>query len=410
MSQSGSIASTSKTSYSYSPTNELTQSGTSAFSYDRAGNIVLMSGTTLSYNVGDELTSITGASSTTSFAYNPNGNRISESSSTSATITYGYNADSQLTSISNPTLSASYSYNPAGLRSSATYNGVTSSFVYSPSDQLLADGENYYIYGPSGTPIEQISESSAVPTYLYSDQLGSVVMEADQSGNVVGTQSYSPYGSLASSTGTDPTPFGFAGGYTDPSGLIYLINRYYDPATGQFISVDPEVNITGQPYAYVSGDPMNTTDPDGTGAYSYYFDLGNLGSATDVASFVHSHCSEVFPIANCADNFTVGQVMHLQESWGWSIFSYTQTFPVEVTAVGSTSFSFEALNGHIEGRGRHITFSFDQKGSCDVKLNVFTSSNGSILTNWPIVRDADFWVAHRTWQQFADNIKADYHG
>ncbi len=61
MSQSGSIASTSKTSYSYSPTNELTQSGTSAFSYDRAGNIVSMSGTTLSYNVGDELTSTTGA-------------------------------------------------------------------------------------------------------------------------------------------------------------------------------------------------------------------------------------------------------------------------------------------------------------------------------------------------------------
>ena len=222
-----------------------------------------MSGTTLSYNVGDELTSITGASSTTSFAYNPNGNRISESSSTSATITYGYNADSQLTSISNPTLSASYSYNPAGLRSSATYNGVTSSFVYSPSDQLLADGENYYIYGPSGTPIEQISESSAVLTYLYSDQLGSVVMEADGSGNVVGTQSYSPYGTLASSTGNDPTPFGFAGGYTDPTGLIYLINRYYDPMTGQFVSVDPQVQSTGQAYSYAGDNPINAVDPIG---------------------------------------------------------------------------------------------------------------------------------------------------
>ena len=222
-----------------------------------------MSGTTLSYNVGDELTSITGASSTTSFAYNPNGNRISESSSTSATITYGYNADSQLTSISNPTLSASYSYNPAGLRSSATYNGVTSSFVYSPSDQLLADGENYYIYGPSGTPIEQISESSAVLTYLYSDQLGSVVMEADGSGNVVGTQSYSPYGTLASSTGNDPTPFGFAGGYTDPTGLIYLINRYYDPMTGQFVSVDPQVQSTGQAYSYAGDNPINNVDPTG---------------------------------------------------------------------------------------------------------------------------------------------------
>jgi RHS repeat-associated protein len=31
-------------------------------------------------------------------------------------------------------------------------------------------------------------------------------------------------------------PFGFAGGYTDPTDLIYLIHRYYDPSTGQFIS------------------------------------------------------------------------------------------------------------------------------------------------------------------------------
>ncbi len=252
-----------QTSYSYSPTNELTQSGTSAFSYDRAGNIVSMPGTTLSYNLGDELTSTTQGNSTTSFAYDPNGNRISESSSTSSAVTYGYNANNQLTSILSPTLSASYSYNPAGLRSSATYNGVTSSFVYSPSNQLLTDGENYYIYGPSGVPIEQVSQSTGAATYLFSDQLGSVVMEADQNGNVVATQSYSPYGTLASSTGTDPTPFGFAGGYTDPTGLIYLINRYYDPVTGQFVSVDPAISQTEQTYEYAIDNPANFLDPTG---------------------------------------------------------------------------------------------------------------------------------------------------
>ncbi len=52
-------------------------------------------------------------------------------------------------------------------------------------------------------------------------------------------------------------------GELDPDELIYLINRYYDPASGQFLSVDPDVAQTQQPYAYVAGDPVNDTDPTG---------------------------------------------------------------------------------------------------------------------------------------------------
>ena len=54
----------------------------------------------------------------------------------------------------------------------------------------------------------------------------------------------------------------FAGGYTDPTGLIYLIDRYYDPQTGQFLSVDPDVGQTTDPYGYAAGDPVNLTDPE----------------------------------------------------------------------------------------------------------------------------------------------------
>lgn len=42
-----------------------------------------------------------------------------------------------------------------------------------------------------------------------------------------------------------------------------LINRYYDPATGQFLNVDPAVGITQAPYTYVDDDPLNATDPNG---------------------------------------------------------------------------------------------------------------------------------------------------
>jgi len=40
-----------------------------------------------------------------------------------------------------------------------------------------------------------------------------------------------------------------------------LVGRYYDPATGQFLTVDPNVAQTGQPYAYTGDDPLNATDP-----------------------------------------------------------------------------------------------------------------------------------------------------
>jgi uncharacterized protein RhaS with RHS repeats len=39
--------------------------------------------------------------------------------------------------------------------------------------------------------------------------------------------------------------------------------RYYDPVTGQFLTVDPNVNTTLSPYGYVAGDPLNSGDPSG---------------------------------------------------------------------------------------------------------------------------------------------------
>ena len=42
-----------------------------------------------------------------------------------------------------------------------------------------------------------------------------------------------------------------------------MFDRYYDPQTGQFISVDPLVDRTGQAYAYTGDDPVNKVDPMG---------------------------------------------------------------------------------------------------------------------------------------------------
>jgi hypothetical protein len=39
--------------------------------------------------------------------------------------------------------------------------------------------------------------------------------------------------------------------------------RWYDPATGQFLSVDPLVATTNQPYQYAGDNPVSNTDTTG---------------------------------------------------------------------------------------------------------------------------------------------------
>ncbi len=42
------------------------------------------------------------------------------------------------------------------------------------------------------------------------------------------------------------------------------VNRYYDPTTDQFLSIDPALMVTDQPYVFTNDDPLNATDPSGT--------------------------------------------------------------------------------------------------------------------------------------------------
>jgi RHS repeat-associated protein len=67
--------------------------------------------------------------------------------------------------------------------------------------------------------------------------------------------------------GSATTSLGWDGQYTSSdTGLVYLGNRVYDPATAQFLSVDPAVALTREPYAYGGDNPVNRRDPDGLSA------------------------------------------------------------------------------------------------------------------------------------------------
>jgi RHS repeat-associated protein len=110
--------------------------------------------------------------------------------------------------------------------------------------------------------VEQINGSTML--WLHHDQLGSTRLVTDSSGGSQAAYTFDAYGKMTASTGTVTNPLRFAGQYQDTeSGLYYLRARYYDPATGQFITRDRWTPATRKPYAYTDDNPLNGSDPTG---------------------------------------------------------------------------------------------------------------------------------------------------
>jgi uncharacterized protein RhaS with RHS repeats len=77
----------------------------------------------------------------------------------------------------------------------------------------------------------------STPTYYLSDGLGSTMALTDGDGDIVNTYDYDVFGSVRSSTGSQPNEFRFTGEQVDDStSLGYLRARFYDPGTGRFVT------------------------------------------------------------------------------------------------------------------------------------------------------------------------------
>jgi RHS repeat-associated protein len=251
--------------FGYDEDERLSEAGESGYGYDAANNLTEAPGTTNSYDEADQLESTAAAT----FAYDEEGDRTGEDPTTGPTTTYAYDQAGRLTGVERveegetPAISESFTYDGTGSMASRTAGPTTSHLVWDPTaspSSLLTDGAASYIYGPGGLAIEQIS-SEEVPTYLHHDQLGSTRLLTNASGEDTGTFTYGAYGVLTGHTGTATAALGYAGQYTPgQSGLIYLRARYYDPATAQFLTLDPQVAATRAPYIYGNDNPVNRRD------------------------------------------------------------------------------------------------------------------------------------------------------
>jgi RHS repeat-associated protein len=260
--------------FSHDVNGRLTKAGSASYEYDAANNLTKAPGTTNTYDKASQLETGTGVT----YSYDKLGERIKATPASGPATSYKYDQGGNLTAVERaaegaiPAISESYAYDGVGLRASQTVSGTKSYLTWDQSGGLpllLNDGQTNYIYGPGGLPVEQISSETA--TYYHHDQLGSTRMLTNSSGSSTGKFTYGPYGALTGSSGTQTTPLGFAGQYTNAqSGLQYLRARAYDPATQQFVSTDPLASSAptaggeGSPYGYANENPLQYVDPAGS--------------------------------------------------------------------------------------------------------------------------------------------------
>ncbi len=271
---------------------------------------------TYEYDLAGRLSKETRDGVATTYGYDLNGNRTSVQVGTSAAViasfdaqdriaTYGTVAfkhtnhgDLELRTEGTKTLAPEYD-ELGNLLKVTVRDGATTTTV-----EYIVDGlgrrvarringqfDKKWLYRDSSRPVAEVDSAGVFTQFVYGsnhalsgapdaliragamyrvvkDHLGSVRLVVNaQTGAVAQSMDYDAYGRVLSETGAGFQPFGFAGGlYDATTKLVRFGARDYDPETGRWTNKDP-IGFGGQQgnvYVYVSGDPVNLTDPNGT--------------------------------------------------------------------------------------------------------------------------------------------------
>ncbi len=167
-------------------------------------------------------------------------------------------------------------YNGDGMRFSRTDANGTNSFAWNGKvlDAQLGAGNTvstWYTqgmgeYGDIISARDAVAGASSLQLY---DASGNVNQTTDAGANITATLSYDAFGNVTDNSGPANPTVAWQGkqGYQfeQPLGLQYVRQRWYDPATRQFISQDPlgfgggDVNL----FRYAGNNPVNRNDPSG---------------------------------------------------------------------------------------------------------------------------------------------------
>lgn len=129
---------------------------------------------------------------------------------------------------------------------------------------FAADTASVFIYAGATAPAYMIRDG--VTYRIITDNQGSVRLVVNaETGEVAQRLEYNSFGCVLCDTNPGFQPFGFQGGlYDHDTGLVEFGCRWYDAATGRWISKDPILLDGGwNVYAFCDNDPINRTDPSG---------------------------------------------------------------------------------------------------------------------------------------------------
>jgi RHS repeat-associated protein len=239
-----------------------------AYVYDAVGNSL---GDGAQHDVSHRLVQDTAKD----YTYDTRGNLTLEvDRSSGARATYSWNGRNQLTQVQYFASAAAaahrtltFTYDPMGRRATKTDNGVQQRYVYDGFDLVATlNAANATLATTTfGSEIDDplVTVGAAGARFYHTDHQGSVAALSSE-GAVTTRFSYGPYGATTITGESPAASFAYTGRERDTDDLYYFRSRYYKPSTKRFVSEDG-IGLAGgmNPYGYVDGDPINSTDPTG---------------------------------------------------------------------------------------------------------------------------------------------------